>query len=142
MTRTCFFLFVVSVRPGVCETVHVCPSEISVASTVNTVPNGWQLRGSSPGLVVHQLTGATFSDGDPEEKAFLKPHEMSSDTAGRRHKQTYRFTARYPDGIWLICTYQGTTVNLTKRLSDTPRQCSVSQIADRSGSVKQTITCQ
>lgn len=124
------------------ESVHVCPAHVSVASQITPLPEGWEVIGTGT-TTIHQLLGATFADGHPKGQAFLKPYKTDRNTAGKKsiRTQVYRFPAKYPDGIWLVCTYRNTPMILSRQLLETPRQCSLSQETNETGNIALSIDC-
>ena len=124
------------------DSLYVCPTEIAAAWNVPSAPEGWETFGSNT-VVRHRLRGATFTDGHPKGQAFLKPYmtDTSPRVNERVRRDLYQFSAKYPDGIWLVCGYQNTPAIVFKRLPDTPKSCEVSYPAKAANTLVQAIRC-
>lgn len=107
-----------------------CPASVDAVSSVQNPPDGWQTL-SPPTAKSYPLAGASFSNGHPQQQAFLKPYSSelirrpSSVAPSGARRITYRFSGAYDDGIWLLCTYQNITPQLFQRLPKLPKSCDV-----------------
>lgn len=101
------------------ETV-ACPDVITTRQELTSSPSGW-----SPMLddTPHNLAGITFYDGPPAEKASLAydhlKHGKAEDLA------TWTFTKQEDRRIWLVCSYAGTAVELSRTLPPQITTCTV-----------------
>ncbi len=92
------------------ETIN-CPASITTHQELTSSPNGW-----SPMLddAPHRLAGVTFYDGPPAEKASLVydqiKHGKGEDIA------TWTFAKQEDRRTWLVCSYSGTAVELSRTL--------------------------
>jgi hypothetical protein len=121
------------------ESVHVCPARIDAAWNVASAPEGWDAFGSGT-VERHHLRGATFTYGHPRARAFLKPSATPLDRSAPR-TDVYRFSASYPDGVWLVCRYVNTPAIVFKRLPGSPKSCRVTHPVNAARSAVQTIAC-
>lgn len=120
------------------DTPYACPAELSVATSVTRVPEGWATLDSPEGK--HRLISATFANGHPKGLGYLRPSGNAT-TPGKR-REVYRFPAKYPNGVWLVCLYRDTSAILFKRLTDVPQTCEVSYAGTASSLSVETISCQ
>ena len=70
----------------------------------------------------HRWTNAQFSDGPPEEMAWLAPDSTQRRGTAATNIWTFTPSGR---GTWLSCAYSGTSIVLVKRLPDSVRRCEV-----------------
>ena len=118
------------------EHVFKCPPEISVSWSIPSPPTGWQVSNIPEDLSAeHYLVSVTFSDGPPEEGAFLRPTVTrdSKVEGGGSVVEIYDFTSRVNSTIWLICRYGNTPAILSKNISSEVESCEVSRPKDLSG---------
>jgi len=108
------------------EVSYSCPASIGVAATVVNAAGKWETidRGQTNS---HTLVAAGFTDGHPKELADLKPWHIDdgSPSAGKPRTVIYKFEGKYPDGIWLSCSYRDTSLVAFQRLPETPSSCEV-----------------
>ncbi len=97
-----------------------CPDVISVNQALKTPLAGWTSTiDSSP----NRLSGVTFFDGPPEEKASLV-NDRTTKAAGKEIA-IWHFDLRPKREIWIACGYSGTSVVLAKRLPPKTAACQV-----------------
>ena len=85
---------------------HDCPGGIEVSGNeVISWQPGWQDLGLI-GDESHRFSRVSFTDGHPQDRAYLRP-TSSRDVNGQRI-DAYTFSAVSPDGIWLVCHYRQT----------------------------------
>ena len=96
-----------------------CPDTLSVEQRAVNLPTGLQAFDSE---TRHVWVNAQFSDGPPNEQAWLAPE--SSRTSGKTLTNLWRFVANQ-SGTWLSCGYTGTSIVAAFRLPDTVRSCEV-----------------
>src|SRR5579863_7566438 len=102
------------------ETIS-CPNSVTTRQELTSSPSGW-----SPMLddTPHNLAGITFYDGPPAEKASLAydrfKHGKGEDIA------TWTFRKQEDRRIWLVCSYAGTAVELSRSLPPQITTCTVS----------------
>lgn len=102
------------------------------------VPSDWQTTQTPSTLA---LVSAGFSDGPPEQIAFLKPATTSS--KGNIHQVHWRFEGAYPQGAWLVCDYEGHVVSLAQQVPPQTSRCTVSYTSGRDRQMKLTrIECE
>jgi hypothetical protein len=97
-----------------------CPVAISARQQLGTPVAGWTaIEDDTP----HNLSGITFYDGPPSEKASLVYDHI---THGKTEQlATWTFAAQRDRPIWLACSYAGTSIQLTKALPATITTCAV-----------------
>ena len=96
-----------------------CPSTLSVEQRAVEPPAGWSATDDgSP----HRLTGVTFFDGPPAERASLVYGEEAS--AEKEWTGIWNFEPN-PRGYWIACAYSGTSVVLSRRLPAEVKVCRV-----------------
>ena len=98
-----------------------CPASITTRQELTSSANGWSpLLDDTP----HNLAGLTFYDGPPTEKASLAydqyKHGKGEDLA------TWTFAKQEDRRIWLVCSYSGTAVELSRTLPPQITTCTVS----------------
>jgi len=98
-----------------------CPESITTRQELTSAASGWApLLNDAP----HSLAGITFYDGPPAENASLAydqiRHGNSEDLA------TWSFGKHEDRRIWLVCSYSGTAVELSRTLPVQIITCSVS----------------
>jgi len=122
--------------------VYVCPAEITATWNVSSAPEGWETSGADT-VQRYRLRSVMFTDGHPKGQAFLKPYvtaKLSRGTIGPR-QDLYRFSATYPEGIWLVCGYQNTPATVFRRLPDVPTICEVPYADNVAGPPVEAIRC-
>ena len=115
----------------------LCPPQIAVEQRVPDPPTGFQAADRDKS---HPWVNAEFSDGPPEETAWLAP-----DTTQRRGKamtNIWTFAGGGDRGTWLTCAYQGTSMVLAKRLPDRTRRCEVRYDTSVSPPLATAVLCQ
>lgn len=96
----------------------VCPASIRVEQSPLEIPSGWQAVRLA-GRELFRLNGASFSDGHPKDGAILRPARTT------RKEARYDFTASYPEGLWISCSYSETVVTIAQKLPDGVTSCMV-----------------
>jgi hypothetical protein len=122
--------------------LYVCPGEITAGWNVSPAPQGWETFGATT-VQHHRLSGATFANGHPKGQGFLKPFTAGTSRAVKKglRQDVYQFSAKYPEGIWLVCRYHNTPAIVFKRLPDVPKICEVSYAVNPARSPIETISC-
>jgi hypothetical protein len=123
-----------------------CPAALTVQQTAPSPPVEMKPADMKPVRMKmvdiapdHPWTNVQFSDGPPEQEAWLAP-----DNAQRRGKETvntWRFSPS-ADGVWLSCIYTGTSLAAAFRLPDTVRGCEVRYDETVSPAAAKSVTCQ
>jgi hypothetical protein len=103
---------------GQAAPVH-CPETLKLEQHAVDLPPG--LRAFDSGGR-HVWVNAQFSDGPPDEQAWLAPSDTQR--RGKGFTNLWRFT-RSARGIWLSCGYTGTSLLATFRLPDGVSRCEV-----------------
>ena len=130
-----FFLLSVLLSQIACASaklVYVCPAEISASWHVPSPPDGWETLHSDT-ITRHSLASVTFTDGHPEELAFLRPTGIEGSDSGEKsgyNTSIYEFSGVSPDGIWLVCRYSNTPAVIMKRLPASHNICRVQHSED------------
>lgn len=136
----CCLLYVVAAPvASAAGVVLVCPSGVKTKSVeLDGVPPDWQPMRTPATLA---LVSAGFSDGPPEQMAFLKPSTTSR--KGSVHQAHWRFEGAYPQGKWLVCEYEGRVVSLAQQVPAQTSRCTVSYTSGRDKDTKLTrIECE
>lgn len=117
------------------ENVYRCPSEVSVSWNIPVPPTGWDVLSTKEGRrVAHYLVSLTFSDGPPENGAFLRPtvkRELKAN-GGSVDIEKYDFSDHVSPKIWLVCKYGNTPATLTKSIFEAVKSCDVRRLKDLS----------
>ena len=97
-----------------------CPEAINTRQALIASVPGWTpMLDDTP----HGLSGVTFYDGPPSEKASLVYDQI---THGKSEQiATWRFVPPTGRPIWMACSYAGTGIELTKTLPPKTTSCSV-----------------
>jgi len=108
-----------------------CPATIETTQTLRSQsPAGWsqvanvEIVGTpSRWRNTHWLSGASFSTGHPSDEVILAPDNSNESWRGRKFTSYWTFydTA----GVYVSCSYLGTTVQLTKQLPPGYKKCEV-----------------
>jgi hypothetical protein len=124
-----FFISLAASAPAAIagQTVLQCPAKISTAPAASEAPEGWSAsRRAKEQLSEQAFSGAAFSDGHPDELAFLRPSAETA--AGDDTLDEYDLASVTPEGgAWLICYYKDTPAFLYKKLEPAPARCSASR---------------
>jgi hypothetical protein len=97
-----------------------CPATISARQQLATPVAGWTATEDD---TPHNLSGITFYDGPPSEKASLVYDRI---THGKTEQvATWTFAARKDRPIWLACSYARTSIELAKTLPTSITMCTV-----------------
>ncbi len=98
----------------------ICPSTINVRQDLASSVDGWTpIIDDSP----HQLSGITFYDGPPAEKASLVYDDIRK--SATKEVATWRFVADSKRLTSMVCGYSGTAVQLSRGLPDKTSTCQV-----------------
>ncbi len=101
------------------ENSMTCPPSIAVEQKSNAALEGWEVANDA---VPHRLTSVTFFEGHPNEKVSLV-----NDKEKRTKKeviQTWQFQ-RASSNYWLRCSYDRTSVSLSKAIPKDAARCVV-----------------
>ena len=128
--------------------VYVIPCPVKIETTQNLrsqVPAGWSQveNGEYAGTPsrwknTHWLSGASFSTGHPSDEVILAPDNSNESWRGRKFTSYWSFhdTA----GVYVSCSYLGTTVELTQQLPPGYKRCEVRYARTATGMVE-GISC-
>ena len=98
-----------------------CPAIIGTRQELTSAANGWTpLLDDTP----HNLAGITFYEGPPSEKASLAYDRIQRNKG--EQVATWTFARQEDRRIWLVCSYAGTAVELSRSLPPQITTCSVS----------------
>jgi hypothetical protein len=112
-----------------------CPDQIKVEQRAVQLPAGVQAFDREP---QHNWTNAEFSDGPPNEQAWLAPDDTKK--SGASFTNIWRFTPA-KSGTWLACGYTGTSLVVVSRLPDSVRTCEVRFDANTSPPTATAVDC-
>jgi hypothetical protein len=112
-----------------------CPDQIKVEQHTVGLPAGLRAFDSEPR---HNWVNAQFSDGSPDEQAWLAPD--STRRSGASITNVWRF-APAAGGTWLACGYTGTSLVVAFRLADTIRTCEVRYDANTTPPSATAVDC-
>jgi len=114
------FVLLLFVSFGVAADTIKCPATISARQQLSSQIPGWTtMEDDTP----HNLSGITFFDGPPADKASLVYDRI---THGKTEQvATWTFAAQKERPIWLACSYARTSIELTKALPATITTCTV-----------------
>ncbi len=97
-----------------------CPATVDVQQRLTSMVDGWTpVIDDSP----HKLIGVAFYDGPPQEKASLMYDDIKK-TAGKE-VATWRFPADSKRQTWMVCSYSGTAIQLSKSLPAKTSTCQI-----------------
>jgi hypothetical protein len=96
-----------------------CPAELLIFQRAVDPPAGTRVFDRAP---KHPWDNAEFSDGPPEEQAWLAPDSSRHDS--RTLTNRWQF-AKESNGIWLSCDYLGTSMTVALPLSKSVSGCEV-----------------
>lgn len=122
-----FCRFVASVCLGlsmgaisVASDATLCPPRIDVQQQLETPVSGWTpIFDGTP----HQLAGVTLYDGTPQEKASLVYDDIKK--TGGKQVASWTFEPNSSRPTWVVCSYSGTNIQLSKALPASTRSCQV-----------------
>ena len=115
----------------------LCPPQIAVEQRVPEPPAGFKAVDRDKS---HPWANAEFSDGPPEEAAWLAPD--NTQRRGTMMTNVWSFGQGGDHGTWLTCAYQGTSMALAKRLPDRTRRCEVRYDTSVSPPLAKAVACQ
>ena len=100
-----------------------CPEHITTTQTLTSQAEGWQTSNNTFSVTDQKLHGTVygFSDGPPEEMALLKPDSTLKNKGGLLST----WVLDKSEQVWLICGYDFTTIQLSRRLPAKLRTCFV-----------------
>ncbi len=100
------------------EAAISCPAELAVEQKSPKPPEGFTVFDVSDG---HSLSNIQFSDGPPDQKAWLAP----SKTTKAKGSFTNLWELGGAEGSWISCAYGQSGLVASRRLPDTIRFCRV-----------------
>jgi hypothetical protein len=109
-----------------------CPDALQVEQHAVAVPGSFQTFDAEAG---HRWVSAQFSDGPPNEQAWLAP-----DTT-RKNGSSFINVWRLSPGTWLACGYTGTSLVAAIRLPDSVHKCEVRYDANVSPLAATSVDC-
>ena len=105
---------------SVASDAAICPAKIEVQQRLASAVDGWApITDDSP----HQLSGITFFDGPPSEKASLV-YDAIKKTA-TEELVTWNFDSSGKRSTWMVCSYSGTAIQLSRGLPPATKSCQV-----------------
>ena len=124
--------------PSVAVAGDVCPAS-AMPAEASSAPAGWRAWRSDEAREL-PLVNAGFSDGPPQERAFLNP--VSSSQGRNSRVDTYDFRSSTLRTIWLICQYQGSTIALIRESGVRGKRCRVSHTLIGQNNTLVSISCE
>jgi hypothetical protein len=97
----------------------ICPAHLETRQSAKA-PYPYQLVPSND---ASPLMGITFYDGDPKDEASLAPESEKKLTGTT--VSTWKFATENKRGIFVRCSYLGTSLQLQRRLVPPPGTCTV-----------------
>ncbi|HSY13033.1 MAG TPA: STY0301 family protein [Verrucomicrobiae bacterium] len=98
----------------------ICPTTVDVKQQLASSVDGWTpTLDDSP----HRLSGITFYDGPPQEKASLVYDNIKK--TAPKEIATWQFGADGKRPTWIVCSYSGTAVQLAKSLPSKTSTCQI-----------------
>jgi hypothetical protein len=122
------------ISPGHAATVQ-CPPELLIFQRVVDPPAGTRAFDRAP---KHPWDNAEFSDGPPEEQAWLAPDGTRRD--GKTVINHWQL-AKSTNGVWLSCDYQGTSLSVALPLPKPVTACDVTYDNTVSPPRATSLTC-
>jgi hypothetical protein len=113
----------------------LCPERLTVEQRTINPPSGFRPLDRE---ATHAWTNAEFSDGPPEDMAWLAPDNTRRRGATVTNSWTFGPSSH---GTWLSCVYQGTSIVLTTRLADSIRHCEIRYDTTMSPPPATAVTC-
>lgn len=119
-----------------------CPASIEVEQKSTSDIGGWDSANPLKGQP-HHIRAASFYNGHPALLGELKPSQIdaSDSGAGDRLIHGYVFAGQYPDGIWLACSYDLTSVMVFKRLPNVPSFCEIRYARELNSAPRIAMRC-
>ncbi|MDB5946243.1 MAG: hypothetical protein JWQ33_1269 [Ramlibacter sp.] len=128
---------VAAVGPGISWAADVCPASAEPAETA-PAPAGWRAWRSDEVREL-RLVDVAFSDGPPEERAFITPGSSARRPGGR--VDSYDFTSTSYRSVWHNCQYERTTIALVKETDVRGKRSQLSHRPDGGGQTRIAVSC-
>jgi hypothetical protein len=109
-----------------------CPESVETLQVLTRPVDGWEVSTDRTSSTDGKLLATTmaFSFGPPEGMAILAPSaSRRSHESASMFVNTWSFEAS--EQVWFVCSYQQTTIELSKQLSPGLRECSIEYRHDR-----------
>jgi hypothetical protein len=115
-----FFVLLATISGNTTATVPLaCPEFIATKQELTSPISGWKASSLDRKLQGY-ITG--FSNGDPDRQMILAPFSSKPITSGG-FISTWHFSQS--EDIWVMCSYEQTTIQLSKPLPSGLRTCSI-----------------
>lgn len=100
-----------------------CPPSIRANQSLSAPVEGWRSSNNEFTVVNQELRGGFYglTDGPPDNMALLAP----SSTVKNRKGLLSTWVFKKSEGVWLVCGYQYTTIQLSKPLPAGLAKCLV-----------------
>lgn len=118
-----------------------CPQTIQVDQKASRVPAEWQAMATREDQS-YRLTRASMFDGPPSNHRELKPTLASGEAKGTGRTLTFEFQGAYPDGVFVVCRYESTTVVTYKQVLPQPKKCAFTYRETARGLSPIRVSCQ
>lgn len=118
-----------------------CPPELAVSEEGKGAPAGWAAT-DFDGDRLHRFTAAGLFEGEPARRMALRPQGSEGTVGGERYVQHFRWSQPAPDGIFLVCHYEGTNVIAYQRVHPAPRRCDLETKLRPTGPVPASVRCE
>ncbi|WP_442953036.1 STY0301 family protein [Paucibacter sp. B51] len=91
-----------------------CPPSIRTNQSLTAPVQGWRSSNNEFTVVNHELRGGFYglTDGPPDKLLLLVP----SSTVTNKRGLLSTWVLEKSEGVWLVCGYQNTTIQLSKPL--------------------------
>ena len=122
---------------------YICPQRIKTSQKLYGEADGWRESTERPfstghwddvGYSEHNLDYVAFFDGVPEERGSLVPDQ---ETPIKKGQWTSTWKIVEPGKIWFTCQYRGTSVQLSKKLPEYVKTCTVKYNRNRGINVEE-----
>lgn len=124
------------------DTSYTCLPYIDVISSIDPPPVGWQvLQRNSDKNAKHFLEYVIFTDGHPKKLAYLRPTSEKEVVYGNEKltKSIFTFSTVSSEGIYLVCGYKRTDIQLYRNIGLKYTKCEV--LSSKEGSLIKSIRC-
>lgn len=118
-----------------------CPESIVVSQQLAQPVETWEGMDARRDQR-HRLRAAAFYDGHPGQMAQLREARFKrANGSGGVDILTFKFSASYPDGIWLACLYEDTSVIVARKLPQDSIACEITYTRRRPPAPVLTTRC-
>lgn len=141
LTTAMFVLIAAGADAGSTPKALQCPPELAVSEAGKDAPPGWASM-DLDGDRLHRFTAAGLFEGEPARRMALRPQGSEGKPGSERYVQHFRWSQPAPDGIFLVCHYEGTNVVAYQRVHPAPRRCELETKLRPTGPVPAAVRCE